>query len=149
MCLLAPCANYTAVAALLYFRREFDKSASTSCFMELSTFGSPRLSLGSGLLTLPAPDEYCTSVVRLNSRVVRSFIRDCLLGPFPLLLRSVALLSLLSLFPSALSFFLAFVATLEQYPLLVLMFVRSRQRFSHSVQLVFCLCQVLQCPNCL
>ena len=46
----------------------------TSCRKVCSTIGSPRVSLGSGIVTIPGAAAVCTSVVRLSSRGVRSSI---------------------------------------------------------------------------
>ena len=57
--------------------------ATTSCRKVRSTIGSPRVSLGSGIVTVPGAAGVCTSVVRLSSRGVRSSIGDCPRGTLP------------------------------------------------------------------
>ena len=137
-------------ALLLATRRP---AFSTSCCMVRSTTGSPRLSLESGIVTLPDAAVICTPVVWLNSRGVRSSIGDCPRGTFPVgndLFTAVAnpsrsdrsLYSCLKRF-YLLSVFL--VSVLKQSPTHFSFFFSSEQGLSHPLQFVFRLVQVFHC----
>ena len=118
--------------------------------MVCSTTGSPRVSLGSGIVTLPAAVGICTFVVWLSSRGVRSSIGDCPRGTSLVLSPAVvrASRSDRSLF-SCLKQSISSPCFLLQSSNSLLHVSRSSSLlskvFSHPLQFVFCYVQNFHC----